>query len=48
LEANIYHENAKRYLKNGFGGVLAFGPKGGEVASKMLMNYVKVVSHQTK
>ncbi|CAN9468831.1 unnamed protein product [Alternaria alternata] len=47
LEGNIYHENAKRYLKNGFGGVLAFGPKGGEVASKMLMNYVKVVSHQT-
>ncbi|CAN9431874.1 unnamed protein product [Alternaria alternata] len=47
LEGNIYHENAKRYLKNGFGGVLAFGPKGGEVASKMLMNYVKVISHQT-
>ncbi|RAR02005.1 o-acetylhomoserine (thiol)-lyase [Stemphylium lycopersici] len=47
LEGNIYHDNAKRYLKNGFGGVLSFAPKGGELASKMLMNYVKVVSHQT-
>ena len=48
LEKNMYHENAKKYLKNGFGGVLSFGPKGGDVASKMLLNYVKVISHQTK
>ncbi|KAF4549846.1 Homocysteine synthase-like protein 2 [Elsinoe fawcettii] len=47
LESNEYHQNAKRYLKNGFGGVLAFGPKGGDVASKMLLNHVKVISHQT-
>ncbi|KAF6838322.1 o-acetylhomoserine -lyase [Colletotrichum plurivorum] len=47
LEKNQYHENAKKYLRNGYGGVLAFGPKGGDVASKMLMNYVKVISHQT-
>ena len=48
LEKNQYHENAKKYLKNGYGGVLSFGPKGGDVASKMLLNYVKVISHQTK
>lgn len=48
LEKNMYHENAKKYLQNGFGGVLSFGPKGGDVASKMLLNYVKVISHQTK
>ncbi|KAF9870658.1 o-acetylhomoserine -lyase [Colletotrichum karsti] len=47
LEKNQYHQNAKKYLKNGYGGVLAFGPKGGDVASKMLMNYVRVISHQT-
>lgn len=48
LEKNQYHENAKKYLKGGYGGVLSFGPKGGDVASKMLLNYVKVISHQTK
>lgn len=48
LEKNQYHQNAQRYLRNGFGGVLSFGPKGGDVASKMLLNYVKVISHQTK
>ncbi|KAG8162932.1 hypothetical protein KVR01_007410 [Diaporthe batatas] len=47
LESNIYHENAKRYLKNGFGSVLSFGPKGGNTASKLLLNYVKVISHQS-
>ncbi|KAJ0316482.1 hypothetical protein COL5a_011521 [Colletotrichum fioriniae] len=48
LEKNQFHENAKKYLRNGYGGVLSFGPKGGDAASKMLMNFVKVVSHQTK
>lgn len=47
LEKNMYHENAKKFLRKGFGGVLSFGPKGGDVASKMLLNYVKVISHQT-
>lgn len=27
---------------------MAFGPKGGDVASKMLLNHVRVISHQTK
>lgn len=48
LKNNQYHENAKKYLRGGFGGVMAFGPKGGDVASKMLLNHVRVISHQTK
>ncbi|KAF4461592.1 O-acetylhomoserine (Thiol)-lyase [Fusarium albosuccineum] len=47
LGNNQYHENANKYLKGGYGGVLAFGPKGGDVASKMLLNFVKIISHQT-
>ncbi|KIL89338.1 o-acetylhomoserine -lyase [Fusarium avenaceum] len=47
LENNQYHANAKKYLRKGFGGVLSFGPKGGDVASKMLLNFVKIISHQT-
>ena len=29
LESHPYHENAKKYMQNGFGCVLAFGIKGG-------------------
>ncbi|KAI1858897.1 uncharacterized protein JN550_012356 [Neoarthrinium moseri] len=47
LETNQYHENAKKYLRQGYGSVLAFGPKGGDKASKMLLDFVRVVSHQT-
>ncbi|PZD22670.1 MET17, O-acetylhomoserine sulfhydrylase [Pyrenophora tritici-repentis] len=47
LADNLYHNNAKKYLKNGFGSVMAFAPKGGDVASKLLMNYINVISHQT-
>ncbi|KAF2219246.1 hypothetical protein BDZ85DRAFT_206480, partial [Elsinoe ampelina] len=46
-ESNEYHANAVKYLKDGFGGVLAFGPKGGDVASKTLLNHVRVFSRQT-
>ncbi|KAF5027081.1 hypothetical protein F66182_793 [Fusarium sp. NRRL 66182] len=47
LENNQYHENAKKYLRNGYGGVLSFGPKGGDKASKMLLNFVKLISQQS-
>ncbi|ORX66543.1 hypothetical protein DL89DRAFT_270082 [Linderina pennispora] len=33
LEDHPYHENAKKYLVNGFGGVLSFGVKGGASAA---------------
>ena len=38
------HANAKRYLKGGFGGVLAFGIRGGREAGKALIDNVKLFS----
>lgn len=45
LENNPYHSLAKKYLKNGFGGVLTFNVKGGSEAAKKLVNNVKLISH---
>ena len=45
LQSSKYHEIAKKYLKNGFGGVLSFNIKGGsDVADKFIDN-LKLVSH---
>jgi O-acetylhomoserine/O-acetylserine sulfhydrylase len=40
-----YHERAKKYLKHGFGGVLAFGIRGGFEAGRNFINRVKLASH---
>lgn len=45
LESSPYHELAKKYLKNGFGGVLQFGIKGGLENGKKFINSLKLVSH---
>ncbi|MCS7081483.1 MAG: O-acetylhomoserine aminocarboxypropyltransferase/cysteine synthase [Bacteroidetes bacterium] len=45
LESHPYHERAKRYLRNGFGGVLAFGIRGGWEAGRAFVNNVKLASH---
>jgi O-acetylhomoserine (thiol)-lyase len=45
LPENPYHSIAKKYLKNGFGGVLAFTLKGGKEAADKLVNKVKLISH---
>lgn len=45
LESSPYHELAKKYLTNGFGGVLQFGIKGGIEAGKKFINALKLVSH---
>lgn len=45
LPENPYHELAKKYLSNGFGGVLNFSVKGGAEAAKKLVNNVKLISH---
>lgn len=45
LPANPYHEIGKKYLKNGFGGVLSFRVKGGKDAADKLVNHVKLISH---
>jgi len=45
LTSNPYHELAKTYLQNGFGGVLQFGIKGGSENGKKFINGLKLVSH---
>ncbi|KAL1918477.1 uncharacterized protein VTP21DRAFT_3137 [Calcarisporiella thermophila] len=45
LPSHPSHENAKRYLKHGFGGVLSFGVKGGVQAGKAFVNSVRLASH---
>jgi O-acetylhomoserine/O-acetylserine sulfhydrylase len=45
LASNPYHELAKTYLQNGFGGVLQFGIKGGAENGKKFINGLKLVSH---
>ena len=45
LESHPYHENAKKYLRNGlFGSILSFGIKGGIDAGKAFINNVKLAS----
>jgi len=45
LEEHPSHQRARRYLRNGFGGVLAFGIKGGRDAGKKFIDSVKLASH---
>ena len=45
LESSPYHQRAKKYLKNGYGGVLSFKLKGGKEAADNLVNNVKLISH---
>jgi O-acetylhomoserine/O-acetylserine sulfhydrylase len=45
LTDSPYHSLAKKYLKNGFGGVLSFKVKAGKEAADKLVNSVKLVSH---
>ena len=45
LESHPTHENAKKYLENGFGGVVVFGVEGGLAAGKTLIEGVELFSH---
>jgi len=45
LESHPKHENAKKYLKNGFCSLLGFGIKGGKEAGKKFIESVKLFSH---
>ncbi|WEK37498.1 MAG: O-acetylhomoserine aminocarboxypropyltransferase/cysteine synthase [Candidatus Pseudobacter hemicellulosilyticus] len=45
LKDNKYHELAKKYLRNGFGGVLSFKVKGGKEVADKLVNNVELISH---
>jgi O-acetylhomoserine (thiol)-lyase len=39
------HQNAAKYLKRGFGGIVGFGIEGGLEAGKRFINSVKLLSH---
>jgi O-acetylhomoserine (thiol)-lyase len=45
LEDNPDHQNAAKYLKKGFGGLVGFGIKGGLEAGKKFINAVQLLSH---
>ncbi|MFN3426368.1 MAG: O-acetylhomoserine aminocarboxypropyltransferase/cysteine synthase family protein [Candidatus Thermochlorobacter sp.] len=45
LESHPYHQNAKKYLRNGFGGVLSFGVKGGFNGAQAVINNLQLASH---
>lgn len=45
LPQSPYHALAKKYLKNGFGGVLSFKVKAGKEAADKIVNQVKLISH---
>jgi O-acetylhomoserine (thiol)-lyase len=45
LEEHPYHARAKQVLKNGFGGVLTFGVKGGYETAKTVIDSLQLASH---
>jgi len=45
LKSSPYHELAKKYLPNGFGGVLNFGVKGKKENASKFIDSLKLVSH---
>ena len=45
LPNSPYHELGKKYLKHGFGGVLAFKVRAGKEAADKLVNSLKLISH---
>ncbi|NOY56521.1 MAG: O-acetylhomoserine aminocarboxypropyltransferase/cysteine synthase [Actinobacteria bacterium] len=45
LPDHPYHENATRILRNGYGGVLAFGIDGGSAAAQQFIDSVQLASH---
>lgn len=45
LPSSPYHDLAKKYLRNGFGGVLSFKVKGGSGEADTVINALRLVSH---
>lgn len=45
LKGNKYHELGKKYLRNGFGGVLSFKIKGGKEAADKFVDSLQLISH---
>lgn len=45
LASSSYHDNAKKYFKKGFGGVLNFKLKAGKEAADEFVNQLQLISH---
>jgi len=45
LDTHPTHDNAKKYLKNGYGAVVVFGIKGGRKAGEKFINSLRLFSH---
>jgi O-acetylhomoserine (thiol)-lyase len=45
LPENKYHQLAKKYLRNGFGGVLSFRVKGGKEETGRVLDKLQLISH---
>lgn len=45
LTSSPYHQNASKYLTNGFGGVLSFKLKEGKEAADQFVNNLQLISH---
>lgn len=45
LASSPYHALAKKYLKNGYGGVLSFEIKGDKASTSSFINNLKLISH---
>lgn len=45
LKSHPTHENARKYLKKGYGGVVVFGIKGGRTAGEKFINSLTLFSH---
>ncbi|KOY85442.1 O-acetylhomoserine aminocarboxypropyltransferase [bacterium 336/3] len=45
LESSSYHQLAKKYLKNGFGGVLSFAIQGDKQTAQNFVDSLKLTSH---
>lgn len=45
LASSPYHDNAKKYLQHGYGGVLSFIVKGGQQQATRLVDRLRIVSH---
>jgi O-acetylhomoserine/O-acetylserine sulfhydrylase len=45
LPSSKYYEHAKKYLRNGFGGVLSFKLKGGAEKANQFVNNLELISH---
>lgn len=45
LSSSPYHALAKKYLRNGFGGVLSFEIKGDKTQTSSVINNLKLISH---